>query len=296
MPDVTDTDAAASRRVWRALGASLFAHLMLFGWMPGAPPQTPPTGNTLSATLRPPAGLPEAAPDFDIPLAPKTPLVPEALPAKPPARPRPLPEGSPRAQEKLPRSLAAPAQEAWTQSAPLPSGKADALAEAPASSDSLSDVSSDVLSNVPSDSHAGHSGEDSSAGSGTSALAGQTGEGAVDGRASSGASGESGATGIPAAASDALRDYRIALGRSARAFKRYPALARERSEEGQARIRLSGGTRGVQLELEESSGHLLLDRAALSLLREAVRHTPLPEALLRQPFSFVLAIEYNLEK
>jgi protein TonB len=94
--------------------------------------------------------------------------------------------------------------------------------------------------------------------------------------------------------SDALRDYRFALARAAQAYKRYPTLARERGQEGTAQVRLIWKRGVVQFVLQKTSGHPLLDEAALTMLRQAISHTPLPKTLQDTPFSLDLPIEYSL--
>lgn len=97
---------------------------------------------------------------------------------------------------------------------------------------------------------------------------------------------------------DALREYRMALARAAREFRRYPALARERQWEGVAKVQLRWpkGPGEVQVRLMEGSGHAILDEQAVTMLQQAVRRTPMPEALRSQRLEMVLPVEFSLQQ
>lgn len=93
---------------------------------------------------------------------------------------------------------------------------------------------------------------------------------------------------------DALREFRMALARAARAARHYPAMARERGQEGVVRLRLSWrqGMASPRISLQQGSGHPLLDEAAQEMLRQALAATPLPREL--PAFDFVLPVEFSL--
>lgn len=97
---------------------------------------------------------------------------------------------------------------------------------------------------------------------------------------------------------DALREFRMALARAAREFRRYPALARERHWEGVAKVQLRWpkGPGEVQVWLIEGSGHVILDEQAVAMLQQAVRRTPMPEALRGQRLEMVLPVEFSLQQ
>ncbi len=93
---------------------------------------------------------------------------------------------------------------------------------------------------------------------------------------------------------DVLREFRMALARAARAARHYPAMARERGQEGVVRLRLSWrqGMASPRISLQQGSGHPLLDEAAQEMLRQALAATPLPREL--PAFDFVLPVEFSL--
>lgn len=93
---------------------------------------------------------------------------------------------------------------------------------------------------------------------------------------------------------DALREFRMALARAARAARHYPATAREQGLEGVVRLRLSWrqGLPMPLVSLQQGSGHLLLDEAALEMLRQALAATPVPREL--PAFDLVLPVEFSL--
>lgn len=102
----------------------------------------------------------------------------------------------------------------------------------------------------------------------------------------------------PSVAPDALRDYRLALARAAKPFRRYPALARERGWEGIVRVELSwrAGVPGALVSMAESCGHGMLDEQAVEMLRRAAAQTPLPASLQGHSFSMVLPVEFSLNQ
>jgi protein TonB len=109
--------------------------------------------------------------------------------------------------------------------------------------------------------------------------------------------GTDGVAGAVEGMDDALLDYRIAIASTARKFKRYPTLSRERGREGRVEIRLTWrpGMRAPQVELHRSGGDTLLDEQGLDMLRRAVLQTPLPDILRERAFSFVQAVEFSLK-
>jgi protein TonB len=96
---------------------------------------------------------------------------------------------------------------------------------------------------------------------------------------------------------DGLRSYRLALAREAGRHKRYPAAAIEAGWGGTVELRLSivaGGVPGQTIELAKSSGHALLDEAALDMLRRAAPITPLPSVLEGRSFAVSLPVVFDL--
>ncbi len=93
-----------------------------------------------------------------------------------------------------------------------------------------------------------------------------------------------------------LRQYRIALAGEARRFRNYPETARRAGLAGAAEVRVSvaaGAPR--QTELTRSSGHAILDTAALEMLRAAAARTALPESLRGQEFAVLLPVVFEVE-
>ncbi len=93
-----------------------------------------------------------------------------------------------------------------------------------------------------------------------------------------------------------VRMYRTSLAISARRFKRYPALAKERGWEGSVEIALDFRRlrRGQEVSVASSSGRQILDDQALEMIRQAVRVTDLPAGLRERNFRVLLPIAFNL--
>lgn len=96
---------------------------------------------------------------------------------------------------------------------------------------------------------------------------------------------------------DGLRQYRLALAREARRFKRYPEGARLEGAAGTAEVRIElDAGRAPMLRLVRSSGHSALDNAALEMLRQAAPRTALPETLSRRSFAISLPVVFDLDQ
>lgn len=100
-----------------------------------------------------------------------------------------------------------------------------------------------------------------------------------------------GGSGTPPAG-EAHAAYRAGLARWLAARKRYPAAARNQGRQGEVLLELElepqGGLRGVRIE--RSSGHHLLDQAALALVKQSGALPPPPPGL-----SFVrVAVDFSL--
>lgn len=95
-----------------------------------------------------------------------------------------------------------------------------------------------------------------------------------------------------------LRQYRLALAREARRYKRYPDAARRAGWSGTVEVRINVITDGIapQAELIRSSGYALLDAAALEMLRQASGRTVLPESLRHQPVAVVLPVVFEVDE
>jgi periplasmic protein TonB len=95
---------------------------------------------------------------------------------------------------------------------------------------------------------------------------------------------------------DGLRSYRLALARAAGRYKRYPVQAIEVGWAGTVEVRVIARADGVTraAELAKSSGHAVLDEAALEMLRRALPTTPLPPTLQGQAFAISLPVLFEL--
>ena len=92
-----------------------------------------------------------------------------------------------------------------------------------------------------------------------------------------------------------LRQYRMSLAGEARRHKRFPEAARRAGLSGTAEVRIAVTSFDRQAELTRSSGHVLLDNAALEMLRLAAARAPLPEALRGQQFTVLLPVVFEVE-
>lgn len=93
---------------------------------------------------------------------------------------------------------------------------------------------------------------------------------------------------------DGLRQFRLALAREARRFKRYPAKALEAGWSGTAEVRLTFADAGPRAEIARGSGHDVLDEAALEMLRQAAPVAPMPESLRGRAFAVNLPVVFDL--
>jgi protein TonB len=92
-----------------------------------------------------------------------------------------------------------------------------------------------------------------------------------------------------------LRQYRLSLASEARRHKRYPEAARRAGLAGTAEVRIAVTAFDRQAELTRSSGHAVLDSAALDMLRLAAARAPLPEVLLGQRFVVLVPVLFEVE-
>lgn len=99
-------------------------------------------------------------------------------------------------------------------------------------------------------------------------------------------------------AADGLRGYRLAVASQARRFKRYPAQAMASGWTGTAELRLEVGADGQPqpATVLRSSGHELLDRAALAMIDAGALRAPLPESLRGRRFVVLLPVVFNLDE
>lgn len=95
-----------------------------------------------------------------------------------------------------------------------------------------------------------------------------------------------------------LRQYRLALASEARRLSRYPETARRQGLAGTAEVRVAVGAAGDvrQAVLNRSSGHAVLDEAALEMLRQAAARTELPISLQGQSFAVLLPVLFEVRE
>jgi len=95
-----------------------------------------------------------------------------------------------------------------------------------------------------------------------------------------------------------LRQFRLALAVEARRFRRYPDAAERAGLTGTAEVRVTveSGAPTRRVDLDRSSGHAVLDAAALEMLRQAAVRTVLPETLQGRNFTVVLPVVFETEK
>jgi protein TonB len=95
---------------------------------------------------------------------------------------------------------------------------------------------------------------------------------------------------------DGLRSYRLALAREAKRHKRFPTRAIEAGWNGTAEVRILVSADGIapDARLAKSSGHDVLDEAALDMLRNALPTTPVPPSLRGRTFVVDLPVVFEL--
>jgi protein TonB len=94
---------------------------------------------------------------------------------------------------------------------------------------------------------------------------------------------------------EVLGQYRLNVARSARPFKRYPSLAREKGWAGTVIVALAMpmDLGSPLVTLERSSGYDVLDRQALEMVEQAARVAALPAALRGSNLKIFLPVEYQ---
>ncbi len=92
-------------------------------------------------------------------------------------------------------------------------------------------------------------------------------------------------------------NYGELLARAFAKHRQYPRLAQIRGWQGTARVRLEIGADGrvIATSVEESSGHDILDRQALEMVRKAMPLPQPPEELRNQAFTVIVPITFRLE-
>lgn len=94
---------------------------------------------------------------------------------------------------------------------------------------------------------------------------------------------------------DGIRAYRIMLAREAKAYRNYPALARERGWTGTAEVSvdITRDGRARHILLARSSGHDVLDREAVQMMSRAAASAALPDSLRGREFAVRLPVVFD---
>lgn len=95
-----------------------------------------------------------------------------------------------------------------------------------------------------------------------------------------------------------LERYGFRLSELLSRAQEYPRLAALRGWEGEVHLRLKVARKGnlLGVEIDRSSGHEILDRHALQLLRQIPALPPLPEGLPVEEIQVVVPVNYRLGK
>lgn len=101
----------------------------------------------------------------------------------------------------------------------------------------------------------------------------------------------------PQEISTAKDNYGSLLARAFARHKQYPRLAQMRGWQGTARVRLEIAADGsvVSTAISESSGHDILDRQALEMVKKATPLPQPPEQLRNQAFTVIVPVVFRLE-
>jgi protein TonB len=95
----------------------------------------------------------------------------------------------------------------------------------------------------------------------------------------------------------ALDIYRLELMQVARMYKRYPRAARDNNWEGRVVVRMVIGTNGMisSISVAASTGHELLDKQALDMIKRAKGGVLIPPALRGREFTLEIPVLYSLK-
>jgi len=101
----------------------------------------------------------------------------------------------------------------------------------------------------------------------------------------------------PRPSPELLAAYRSALVEHLQGFRRYPAMARLRHQEGEVMVRftLDRAGRLVDLAVERSSGVAALDSESLAMLHRAEPLPPIPAGMAEGHLAFVFPVRFRLE-
>ncbi|MGA8050794.1 MAG: energy transducer TonB, partial [Burkholderiales bacterium] len=94
-----------------------------------------------------------------------------------------------------------------------------------------------------------------------------------------------------------LAQYRLAIIAAAKRYKRYPRVALDNNWQGRAQVHMAIGANGTiaSMTIRTSSGHDILDRQALDMIRNAIPLTSVPAGLVGKPFAIEIPVVFSLE-
>lgn len=97
---------------------------------------------------------------------------------------------------------------------------------------------------------------------------------------------------------DGILQYRLALAREARKYRRYPGIARANGWEGDVTVVVTtvSGMPVPVASISTSSGRPVLDRAGLEMIGAALRDVPVPEILRGKEFAVTVPIRFSLDE
>jgi len=80
-------------------------------------------------------------------------------------------------------------------------------------------------------------------------------------------------------------------------YKRYPAIALEKGWQGKVEVRMVIGANGMiaSASIKASSGHDILDKQALEMLKKGNATVPIPASLRGREFSIDIPVKFDLE-
>ncbi len=96
----------------------------------------------------------------------------------------------------------------------------------------------------------------------------------------------------------ALARYRLALIAQAKRYRRYPRMALDNDWRGKVDVRMVVGANGTlaSLSVGRGSGHAVLDRQALEMIRKAKPLAPIPAALRGREFTLDIPVIFALRE
>lgn len=102
---------------------------------------------------------------------------------------------------------------------------------------------------------------------------------------------------LPEGYADALRGYRVALARQAKRYRLYPPAAQEMGLGGRSEVEVVlPAAAAPEVRIKKTSGHQVLDQAALEMLRRSVRGVELPPPLKGRRLTVALPVEFVPEQ